>query len=141
MKARTILVVLAAVVGLVTGFWLYGMARTMQETVGLDISAFLLALFLSFILPLLVVLPPVITAKKSWLCEKVWTWPVWVIVFALSLFAGSVASEAWILRDEARFGAELSKRNSEALYSRARAWPNSAGSLVFVPGGGIHSTD
>ena len=141
MKARTVLLVLATFIGLAAGFWLYGGARTMQETVGLDISAFLVGLFLSFILPLLVVLPPVITAKKFWLREKVWSWPAWVVAFALSLFAGSLASEAWILADEARFAAEVPKRNSEAIYHRARAWPNQNCSLLFVPGAGIHSTD
>ena len=141
MKARIPLLVSAIVFGLATGFWLYGGARTMRETVSFDITAFLSGLAFGVVLPLVVILPPLFTAKKFWLRQKVWPVPSWFVAFAGCLLAGSLASEGWILRDEARFAAEVSKTNSDAPYSRSRAWPNQTGSLVFVPGEGIHSTD
>jgi len=141
MKTRTTLLVSASVIGLAAGFWLYGIGRTMQETVNFKISAFLSGLVLGVILPLVVVLPPLLTAKKFWLREKVWPLPSWLVALAVCLLTGSLASEGWILRDEVRFAAEVAKTNGEAVYSRGRAWPNQICGLVFVPGKGIHSTD
>ena len=141
MKTRTLFLVSTIVIGLAAGFWLYGGARTMSATVNFDMTAFLAGLVFGFVLPLVVVLPPLLIAKKFWLRERVWPLPSWFVALAVCLLAGSLASEGWILRDEARFSAEVSKTNGSNPYNRARVWPNQTGSLVFVPGEGIHSTD
>lgn len=141
MKVRTTLLVSAIVVGLAASFWLYGGARTMRETVSFDIVASVSGFVFGVLLPLVIILPPLLVAKKLWHLEKGWRVPSWFIAFAICLLVGSLASEAWILRDEAQFSAEVSKTNKEVLYSRSRTWPNQTCSLVFVPGQGIHATD
>lgn len=140
MKSRTTLFVLATIVGFAVGFWLYGVGRTMRETVNFNTTAFLSGLLLGVALPLIIVLPLLI-AKKLWFREKVWPVSLLLVAFAVSLLVGSFASEAWILRDETRFSAETANANAATPYSRPRAWPNRTCSLVFVPGKGIHSTD
>lgn len=119
------------------GFWLYGGGRTLRETVGFDVLASLSGLFLGFFLPMIFAL-----AILVW--SRIWTsqmrrLPVLSSALAMTLILGSVVSEFWILRDEARFSNEASGR--EVIYSRERAWPNQDCSLVYVPGQGIHSTD
>ena len=140
MKSRTTFLVLAIVVGFVGGFWLYGVGRTMRETVNFNTTAFLSGLLLGVGLPLIVVLPLLI-AKKLWFRDKVWPVSLLLVAFVASLLVGSFASEAWILRDEARFSAETTNANPATPYSRPRVWPNQTCGLVFVPGKGIHSTD
>lgn len=142
MKLRTILFVFAMVIVFAIGFWLYGIGRTMRETVAFNTTAFLSGLFLGVGLPLLVILP-LLVAKIIYSHGKVLTVPfsLLVVKFTVLLLVGSIASEVWILRDEASFSAETTKGNVVASYSRPRAWPNQTCSLVFVPGKGIHSTD
>jgi hypothetical protein len=140
MKSRATLLVSAIVAGLGVGFWLYGIGRTMRENVNFDTTASLSGLLLGVGLPLVVLLPTLIV-KKVWFPEKAWPMSSLLAAFAVALLAGSLASEWWILRDEARFSVEASKTNGGTPYSRSRAWPNQTCSLVFVPGKGIHATD
>lgn len=61
----------------------------------------------------------------------------------LSALLGCVCAEGWIVYDEGRFRDEVSRHTAAGFttrYGRARAWPNTNGSLVFVPGRGIHAT-
>ena len=140
MKSRATSLALVIFCGFSLGFWLYGVGRTMRETVNFNTIASLSGLVLGVALPMVAALPLVI-AKKLWFREKVWPVPSWFVAFAFCLLGGSLVSEVWILLDEARFSTEVSKTNSEAAYSRSRAWPNQTCSLVFVPNKGIHSTD
>jgi len=126
--------------GLVFGFWMYGCLRTMQETVGFNIQTtsisilftaalstpIILFLFLGFKLILK------IKAKANTLA---------ISIFYLSIILGSSVSECWILQDERNFSREISQISPTEVYSRARAWPNEAALLVFVPNEGIHATD
>ena len=111
MKVRTTLLISAIVVGLAGSFWLYGSARTMRETVSFDIAAAVSGFIFGVLLPLVVILPPLLMAKKLWHRDKGWRVPSWFIAFAVCLLVGSLASEAWILRDEAQFSAEVSRLN------------------------------
>jgi glucan phosphoethanolaminetransferase (alkaline phosphatase superfamily) len=129
---------LAIVVGLVVGFWFYGIGRTMRETVSFNTTASLSGLVLGCVLPLLVLIP-LFVAQKLWFREKTSSVSLLLVVFTVSLLVGSFASEVWILQDETRFSVEADKSNT--LYSRPRSWPNQVCGLVFVPGEGIHSTD
>lgn len=140
MKSRATLLLVATVAGLGIGFWLYGIGRTMRETVNFNVTASLFGLLLSIVIPLLVLLP-VLIGKKLWLREKLWPLSSLLVVFATCLLVGSFASELWILRDEARFSAEVAKTNNANPYSRPRTWPNQTCSLVFVPDKGIHGTN
>jgi hypothetical protein len=140
MKTKTTTLVFAIVVGFAVGFWLYGIGRTMRETVNFNTTALLSGLIFGVALPLAVVLLLLIAFKLCFL-ERWWPVCLLFVVFAVSLLGGSLASESWILWDEARFSAEVSKANGRNPYSRPRAWPNQGCSLVFVPGMGIHSTD
>lgn len=139
MKSQTTVAILAIVGAFAVGFWLYGVGRTMRETVNFHASASISGLFLGVALPL-AVLAPLLIAMKLWLREKPWPVSYLVVAFAASLLVGSFASECWILRDEARFSAEAANAGSNP-YSRTRAWPNQTCGLVFEPGKGIHSTD
>ena len=141
MKSRTTLLILAIVVGLATGFWLYGMARTLRGTVNFDIATLVTSLLFGVVFPLLIVSPPLLAAKKYWFHDKMWPPPSWFVAFGVCLLVGGLASEGWILHDEARFVEEVSKTNNQVLYSRSRAWPYQNCSLVVVPGEGIHSID
>jgi hypothetical protein len=140
MKPRATLLSLAIIVGLGLGFWLYGVGRTMCETVGFTTRASLFGLLLSVVLPRVFALSLFI-AKNLWWREKVWPVTTLCIVFGVSLLVGSITSEFWILGDEKKFAAEVSRVSKDNLYSRPRAWPNQICSLVFMPGKGIHATD
>jgi hypothetical protein len=124
----------------------------MAETVGFHVMPSLgglfvgLALPLWFVLfgifvPLVVLLPPVLTATSSRVRVNVRAASTSFLAFAVCLLAGNVVSEACLLVDEARFSAEVANGSRTAIYSRPRAWPNDLGGLVYVPGNGIHSTD
>jgi hypothetical protein len=141
MNARTLLLPAVIVAGLAVGFWLYGGGRTMCETVGFTVPAFLFGLLLSVILPLILIVLPLLIAKNFWFREKAWPLSSLFMTFAVCLLIGSFASEVWILRDEAKFEDEVKHLDPETPYSRSRAWPNRTTSLVFVPNVGIHATD
>ncbi len=135
-----LLLLLAGIsLGLVVGFWFYASARNLSETVNFDVTTFLTSLVVSVVVPLMFVALPVHASQavrrgaKSWAPRRV------LVAFAASLMLGSLAAEGWMLRDEAKFASEVSSLDSK--YSRARAWPNQTGSLVFVPGRGINGTD
>lgn len=130
---------LAILIGFVVGFWLYGVARTMRETVGFNATASLSGLFLGVVFPLMLGVVLYI-ANKVWGARKVR--PISLLVaFVICLLVGSFTSEWWMLRDEAFFSTELTKIGPDISYTRSRAWPNQTCSLVFTPGKGIHSTD
>jgi len=136
MKSRKLFLILE-IVGFGIGFLLYGIGRTMRETVNFNTTASLSGLLLGVVLPLIVILP-VLIAKKLWFRTVAWPGSLLLVAFVASLLVGSLVSEAWILRDEARFSAETT---NAIPYSRPRAWPNQTCSLVFVPGKGTHGTD
>lgn len=139
MKSRTAFIILGITVGFPVGFWLYGIGRTMRETVNFNTMASLSGLALSILLPLVAFLPFVI-GYRLWPREGKWLISP-MLVWAVCLLLGSVASECWILRDETQFAAEVSQTQGSNSYSRPRCWPNKGCSLVFQPGKAIHSTD
>lgn len=113
----------------------------MQENVTFDLITFLLSISFSVVLPLLIVFVPLTIAKLCWFKANIVPLPSWFAAFGTSLLLASFTSEIWILRDESKFAKEVAEKNPKAPYSRSRGWPNESGSLVFVPGKGIHSTD
>lgn len=141
MKTR-IAILFAALAGATFGFWSYGMARTMLETIGFNVRPFLAGVFFAVAGPFMLVAPLVLFVRESPLYPKVWKTPSRCFAgLVAGLFAGSLVSEAAILVDESRFSSEVAHLGGERIYSRARAWPNEICSLVFIPGEGIHSTD
>jgi hypothetical protein len=114
------------------GFWLYGIGRTMRETVGFTASATFTGLVLGFAVPLGGIL--IIRLLFHGLSKLQIPWKA-----ATILLCACALSEGCIIRDEARFAVEASKANT--VFSRDRAWPNQACSLVSIPGRGIHATD
>lgn len=120
-------------------FLIYGVGRTMCETVGFSgrapISGFALASLL---------LIPILTAEfvairhseqRALLARSA------LFILSSSLLFGCLVSELWILHDEKQFASEVSAILPQRIYSRPRAWPNGVCALVFVPGQGIHATD
>ena len=136
MKLRLLLT--GTSLGPIVGFWFYASARNLSATVNFDVSTFLISLVVSVVVPL-VLATMLVSAYRMSRREKSWPLPRTLGLFALSLVLGSLAAEGWMLRDEAKFASEVSALDSK--YSRARAWPNQTGSLVFVPGRGINGTD
>jgi len=137
-KFQRSLFIFTTAVGLIIGFWFYGVGRTMRETVHFNLTAVSSGMLLGMILPLAAILPLLIV-KRLWFRDTTWAASSLFISLLVSLFIGCFLSEAWMLRDETRFTVEASKVDS--IYSRPRAWPNQTCSLVFIPGKGIHSTD
>jgi hypothetical protein len=119
------------------GFWLYGVARTMRETVFFNPAATASGMLLGVGVPVVGAVLCLI-AKALWFRQRSWN-PLLLVALAVSLSAGNAASEAWILWDEAGFWAEVA--STDGPYSRARAWPNRAYRLIYMPGKGIHATD
>lgn len=140
MKANVFIRVLVIVLVVVVGFWLYGIGRTMRETVGFNVTALCSGLLLGFALPLTVFLPLLIS-RTVWPVLKSWTELSSFRALVVALLIGCLLSESWILRDERKFSAETSQATLDRPYSRPRAWPNTGSSLIFVPGKGIHATD
>ena len=138
MKAGTLPRFAAISIGLAVGFWFYASARNLSETVNFDVTTFLTSLLVSVVVPL-VLASTIVSAYCLWRRAKDWPPPRTLVLFAFSLLLGSLAAEGWMLQDEALFEREVSSLDSK--YSRARAWPNQTGSLVFVPGRGINGTD
>jgi hypothetical protein len=116
-------------------WWLYGIGRTMRETVMFTLSGSLSGAFLSFLLPFVVAVPLIWFRTR----KEGGASPLSFLVVAAALLAGSVVSELMILRDESLFMKEASRVKRP--YSRPRAWPNESASLVFDPQRGVHSTD
>jgi hypothetical protein len=127
----------AAVSGAAPAFFLYGMARTMSETFGFSAtstaSSLMFTVFLASPVLLLVVF--------AGLASRKFDPGVPIVVLAAGLFAGCVASEAWLLIDEARFSSEVAALRPGEFHDRGRAWPFQNAGLVFIPGQGIHATD
>ena len=138
MNPRNGLIAFAGFITCAVTFHSYGMSRTMCETVGFDITAALKGFLFSGMLPLVALLSAVLAMKYFKFGR---TYITWLLAIAFLLPLTCVASEIWILSDEARFAAEVSKARPATAYGRPRAWPNQGCSLVFVPGAGIHSTD
>jgi len=129
-------VVVAAIVG-AWAFFFYGVGRTMTECVGVSPRGTFGGLFICAALTLPSVVGMWIGARllvRGGLTDGI------VAAIVVGILAGCVASEAAILADEAQFAAEVA-RDPSADYSRARAWPNRNGGLVYVTGLGIHATD
>jgi hypothetical protein len=121
-------------------FWLYGIGRTMRETVGFNTTATVSGFSLTLVFSLVFLFLLLLLATS--LDVKLKRWRLILVLFLGSLILGSAMSETWILWDEARFRDEIVTRpDISRPYSRPRAWPNEVGSLVYVPTKGIHSTD
>jgi uncharacterized membrane protein YbhN (UPF0104 family) len=124
---------LSAPFGFAVAFWLYGIGRTIHETVGINAAATFSGLAFGVCLPS-VILVLVLVVRRSFRKRR---WAVALLILCLLL--GSLLSELSILHDEQSFRVEAGAVNS--VYSRARAWPNDGCTLVFVPGKGVHATD
>jgi hypothetical protein len=124
--------------GLSVGFWLYGIGRTMRETVQFNTVASLAGLLVGAVFPIVffVVLVVVTRLLRG---ERVSLAVPLVVGFATCVLLGNFISECWILRDETLFSIEAKKTNGP--YSRPRVWPNQTCALIFEPEKGIHSTD
>jgi hypothetical protein len=138
MKATVVVRIVVALLGFVVGFWLYGVGRTMRETVGFNATALFCGLLSGVVLPLALVLP-LLLARTVWPVLKWWIPHSMFITLAAALLIGGLLSEWWILHDERKFSIETLALDKP--HSRPRAWPNSGCSLVFVPGKGIRATD
>lgn len=128
-----------AVASFVLGAWSYLVARTMQETVGFDLAVTLRALLLPAIIGVLGLalgrLALALSGDSRWtpmrrLCAS------WLI----PLVVASLPAELWILRDEARFRAEVAAA-PDVRFARARIWPMGTTALVYRPEYGITATD
>lgn len=138
MKRTLVIPIVTMCIGCAAGFWLYGAGRTICESTGLDGRAQLAGMLIGVVLP---------TSAMCLVMAVIRYWSVgrravpcgWLVSVTVGLLLGSVLSESCILWDEHKFAAEV--KGLEKPFSRPRAWPNGASSLVFVPGSGIHSTD
>jgi hypothetical protein len=140
MKRRVIHVVLVGTIGPMSAFWLYGLGRTMRETVNFHPDAAICGLLLGVVGPLLTLTVALLIGHVCFGLELRQSRPL-AIAFIVSLLVGSLVSEAQILADEVSFSGEVIAAGSTTVYSRPRCWPNRGSSLVFVPGRGIHGTD
>lgn len=138
MNARIAFVMVTMVLTFPIAFWLYGIARTMCETVGFHTRASILGLVFGVCLPALATIPAIFVMRR--LLENLKPKMLLSIILgaAIGLLAGSVLSEYWILVDEISF---MSETASTVPYSRPRAWPNTNCSLVYSPNTGVHATD
>lgn len=121
----------------VLSFWLYGVARSMCETVFFSPTATARGVVLGVALPWTVFLLISMTRAAARGESRGTLRGLGGIT--LAMFLGSAVSEVSLLFDEARFARETS--GATTIYSRPRAWPNGTCSLVFTPGKGMHSTD
>ena len=140
MKAKRTVGTVVVIVGTWMGFWFYNIGRTMRESVNFDVSAIFCGLMLVVLFSMIPVMSLFIL-KSIFPSQTKWSLFSLLILFSVSLGSGSLLSEAMLLRDEARFAAEVMRANPQSIYSRPRAWPNQNCDLVFIPGKGIHSTD
>lgn len=123
--------VVAFIAGVAVAFWLYGIGRTMAETVGVSWHGTLCGALLGFVAPFgAVILIALARRSRQRRLTRALT---------LAFVLGSVSSELWILHDERRFASEVTTAGE--IRSRPRAWPNGSASLVYLPGKGIHATD
>jgi hypothetical protein len=135
MKARTALSCAAGLLGLVAGFWLYGVGRSMAENVGFELASLFAGLYIAVLVPIPFVFP----------CAALALWRghspnACLATYTACLVLGSLVSEVSMLVDEARFRAEIAA-HLELPHNRARAWPNETVALVYWPDRGIHATD
>jgi len=125
---------MAVAAAFASSFWLYGAGRTMCETTGFTLRASLCGVLLGAGIPAVIGAAVLVVRLRD--PRAITNRVLWLL---LALFSGSGISEAVILRDEQNFFHET--HDVQTIRSRARAWPNTLTSLVFVPGEGIHSTD
>jgi hypothetical protein len=123
--------VVAFIVCVAAAFWLYGIGRTMAETVGVSWHGTLCGALLGFVSPfgVVILIALVRRGRNRWL----------VTALTLAFVLGDVSSELWILHEERRFASEMTIVRE--IRSRPRGWPNGSASLVYLPGKGIHATD
>jgi len=138
MKRTAVIAIVTMWMSCAVGFWLYGAGRTICESTGLDGRAQLAGMLIGVLLPASAICV-VRAVIMYWSVGRQAVPRGTLVSCTVGLLLGSVLSESCILWDEHKFAAEVS--GLEKPYSRPRAWPNGASSLVFVPGSGIHSTD
>lgn len=129
MSIKRLARVVAFIACVAVAFWLYGIGRTMAETVGVSWRGALSGALLGFVAPSVAVILVALARRQRWL----------MMALTLAFILGSVVSELWILNDEHRFASEVG--TTSEIRSRPRAWPNGTASLVYLPGKGVHATD
>ncbi len=69
---------------------------------------------------------------------------LFVSINLVAWIVGSAGGETWMLLDEREFSRAIDQRlaaGTNAMWGRARRWPNGNCSLVYSPGEGIHATE
>jgi hypothetical protein len=126
---------LVFILGAASCFWLYGIGRTLKETVGFNLDASIVGLIIAVLPFTLLIALILITNNSRWLTVRASKF------FGVALLAGSLSSELWLIHDERMFVNEITSNSNSTPHSRARAWPNTSCSLVFLPENGVHATD
>lgn len=129
MRIKDVAFVGAFIACVAVAFWLYGVGRTMAETVGVSWRGTASGAVLGFAAPSIIVILIALARRERRL----------MTLLTLALVVGSAVSELWILNDERRFASEIAA--AREIRSRPRAWPNGTASLVYLPGKGVHATD
>jgi hypothetical protein len=130
MMTKRVACVAALIACFAAAFWLYGIGRTMAETVGASWRGTASGAALGFAAPSVIVIL-IVLARRDRRSS--------MTVLTLAFVLGSVVSELWILNDEHRFASEIA--TADEIRSRPRAWPNGSASLVYLPGEGVHAID
>jgi integral membrane sensor domain MASE1 len=128
MRIKGVAFVGAFIACVAAAFWLYGIGRTMAETVGISWRGTASGGLIGFAAPSIVILIALARRERRLMTG-----------LTLALVLGNVVSELWILNDEHRFASEVV--TASEIRSRPRAWPNGTASLVYLPGKGVHATD
>ena len=129
MRIKGVVFIGAVIACVAVAFWLYGIGRTMAETVGVSWRGTASGALLGFAAPCAIVILIAFARRERRL----------MTALTLALVVGSLVSELWIVRDEQRFASEVA--TASEIRSRPRAWPNGSASLVYLPGKGVHATD
>lgn len=141
MKLRIALAMATTVFTCPIAFWLYGGARTMCETVGFSTRALIIGLLFGAVFPAVTASFVLFVVRSFWPRLRSTSLLSITLGIGIGVVIGSILSECWILVDESKFASEVREVAPGLPYARPRAWPNQIGSLVYVPGKGVHATD
>ncbi len=118
-------------------FILYGIGRTMSETIGFSARASASGILLVLIL----LLTPFTLVIFVLYCRNKITNPrVIILRLFMAALLGSILSEQHILADELRFTKEA-VASGQSRYSRDRRWPNGTTSLLYSGERGFWAID
>lgn len=131
MSIKPLTRIIAFIACMAVAFWLYGIGRTMAETVGVSWRGTASGAVLGFAAPSVgaALIALALRDRQRGL----------MVTLTLAFVLGSALSELWIVHDEHRFKSDV--LTSGEIRSRPRAWPNGSASLVYLPGKGVHATD